>query len=83
LPAQDHGQPYRPPGARGVLELLELSPEHFPKEKEKSAEGLVPGGGADLLAGRQVGQVGPDLGRTQPGRVVVAVETRDRCTQEA
>lgn len=71
---EDHRDALGQLGSRCSLQALEFAAEDGAVEEQDGAEGLVLGGGADLSADRHVGQVGPDLGRTQPGRVLVAVE---------
>ena len=77
LPRQDDRQAHGALGARGVGEAVQLPLEHCLEREQEGAEGLVLGGGADPPPDRQVGELGPDLGRAQDGKIAVAVEREE------
>src|SRR5207344_3515825 len=74
---QDQRHPHGAFGARGVLEVIELSVEHLPEQEEEGAEGLVLGGAVDPTADGQVSEVGPDLDHAEVLCVAGAVERQE------
>ena len=74
VPRQHDGQMQGPLGADDVVEPRKLDAEHLAVEKEQGAQGLVLGGGRDLVVNGERGQEGGDLGCAHLGRVALAVE---------
>jgi hypothetical protein len=62
LTRQDDGQMLGPLGSDDIVEPRELDAEHLAIEEEQCAQGLVLGGGRDVLVNRERGQEGGDLG---------------------
>ena len=62
------------PGAHGVERELDLLEENLAVEEEQGAEGLVLGGGGDVLVDGQVGEEGFDLEAAHGSGVALVVE---------
>jgi hypothetical protein len=63
-----------PLGANDVVEPRKLDAEHLAVEKQQGAQGLVLGGGRDLVVNGERRQERGDLGGAQLGGVALAVE---------
>jgi len=74
VPRQHDGQVLEPLGPDNIVEPRELDAEHFAIEEEQGAQGLVLGGGRDLVVDGERCQEGADFGGAHLGGVALAVK---------
>ena len=74
VPRQHDGEVQGPLGPDDVVEPRKLDAEHLVVEKEQGAQGLVLGGGRDLVVNGERRQERGDLGGAHLGRVALAVK---------